>query len=422
MTAQALTPSAAPPLDEVMLAMDVVDTLRHEQALLDAALGADARRQALIERLKSLYARQGIEVSDSVIAQGVDALAQDRFTYRPPERNLAVRLARLWIDRELWARRIVWSGGGVIALAVALFAADWGWSEYRYASHRSALIELRDAWRQEQTGRSALSVQAEALFDAAPAPWRESIGDTIDQARIRLEAAHQPLRAADQSLSTADLSRAAWSADPAAAAAGLREAGVLVAEGRAQLDAARTALARAEQIEALGSRIDALRVRIADMTLAPDAARVLADAHAAAGLALAGGSLAEAEDRLASAEQALAGIDLDYTLRIVSGRDQRSGIWRRPDGNRRARNYYLIVEAIDRDGRVLRLPVLNEETQRTERVSRFGIRVPEAVYERVRADKRDNGLIDQRDVGHKPRGALQAEWRIEIAGGTITDW
>jgi hypothetical protein len=48
--------------------------------------------------------------------------------------------------------------------------------------------------------------------------------------------------------------------------------------------------------------------------------------------------------------------------------------------------------------------------------------VPEAVYDRVRTDKQDNGLIDDAIVGAKQRGELEATWSVETAGGTITQW
>ncbi len=57
-------------LDEVMLAMDVVDTLRHEQQLVERELASDERDQALIEKVKRMYAAQGLEVTDEVIAAG----------------------------------------------------------------------------------------------------------------------------------------------------------------------------------------------------------------------------------------------------------------------------------------------------------------------------------------------------------------
>jgi hypothetical protein len=55
-------------------------------------------------------------------------------------------------------------------------------------------------------------------------------------------------------------------------------------------------------------------------------------------------------------------------------------------------------------------------------VQRFGLRVSEAVYERVKADKLDNGIVDQNLFGQKRRGWREPEYRFEVAGGRITEW
>ena len=92
----------AAPLDEVMLAMDVVDTLRHEQAMVTRELGAEARETALIERLRKIYHDQGIEVPDRILAEGVKALEESRFTYTPPPPSWRTQLARLYVTRRRW--------------------------------------------------------------------------------------------------------------------------------------------------------------------------------------------------------------------------------------------------------------------------------------------------------------------------------
>src|SRR4029453_14516698 len=57
--ARAGPPSPAPPPpDGLVLAMDVVDTLRHRERLVERELN----EEQLIERLRSLYKGQGIEV------------------------------------------------------------------------------------------------------------------------------------------------------------------------------------------------------------------------------------------------------------------------------------------------------------------------------------------------------------------------
>ena len=74
-----------PPLDDVMLAMDVVDTLRHNQDLVARELAGEARETQLIDKLRALYHQQGIEVSDAILKEGVAALNESRFVYSPPK-------------------------------------------------------------------------------------------------------------------------------------------------------------------------------------------------------------------------------------------------------------------------------------------------------------------------------------------------
>jgi hypothetical protein len=114
-------PAAAgkPPLDDVMLAMDVVDTLRRRARLVELELDESGREQDLKQRLHRIYSAQGIEVSDTVIEAGVRALKEDRFVYRAPPDSLAVRLARLYVRRNRWGR---WVIAGLLALAVGLGA------------------------------------------------------------------------------------------------------------------------------------------------------------------------------------------------------------------------------------------------------------------------------------------------------------
>ena len=88
------------PLDDVMLAMDVVDTLRHQQVLIDRELNAEDRDRKLVARLREIYASQGIDVPDHVLEEGVEALKQDRFTYTAGPDNFQSRLARLYIRRD----------------------------------------------------------------------------------------------------------------------------------------------------------------------------------------------------------------------------------------------------------------------------------------------------------------------------------
>ncbi len=52
----------------------------------------------------------------------------------------------------------------------------------------------------------------------------------------------------------------------------------------------------------------------------------------------------------------------------------------------------------------------------------FAVRVPEATYNRVAADKQDNGIIEDDQIGSKPRGSLSPRFRMPTTGGYITQW
>jgi hypothetical protein len=97
-------------------------------------------------------------------------------------------------------------------------------------------------------------------------------------------------------------------------------------------------------------------------------------------------------------------------------------VWRVPENNPRARNYYLIVEAVTPGGERLTLPIRNEESGSTAPVREWGLRVDEATFNRVAADQRDDGIIEQDVVGAKRRGMLNPEYSVATTGAAITKW
>jgi hypothetical protein len=97
-------------------------------------------------------------------------------------------------------------------------------------------------------------------------------------------------------------------------------------------------------------------------------------------------------------------------------------VWRIPDVNAVARNYYVVVEAVDARGEVLTVPVENEETGRTERVKKWGLRVDERTFNAVADDKKDDGILQRDRFGAKRRGALVPEYELPTTGAAITQW
>lgn len=316
-TAIAPRQAAAPPapaLDETMLAMDVVDTLRHADRLVERELEGDARRAALKQRLREIYAGQGIAVPDRILDQGVAALEQHRFVYRPTPPSFARSLATLWATRARWGRP------AGIALAALLLAGGGWWFGVHLPAERTRIAEQQE------------------LREGLPRA---------------LQAEHDRVLAAT-------------------ALPGPRDrAGRLLAEGRAAASA---------------------------------------------------GALADARTRLADLQALERDLVREYQVRIVSRPGEQSGVWRVPNANPRARNFYLIVEAIGRDGRPVEVPVTSEEDGSTARVSKWGLHVPEAEFERVRQEKLRTGLVGDPVVGQKRAGELETRWSIPVTGGAILKW
>jgi hypothetical protein len=294
------------PLDDLMLAMDVVDTLRHQQVLIERELNAEDRDRKLIERLREIYASQGIDVPDHVLEEGVAALKEDRFAYTPPPENFSTRLARLYISRGKWGKPLLAGLGAVLLVLLAY-----------------ALLIRGPAERELAQLPSKLEKQHELLVQQAR-------GET---ARARSEA--------------------------------------LYSEGKSAL-----AAGEKEEVLAVLDQMEGLRDEI----------------------------------------------EREYELRIVSRPGERSGIWRIPDANTNARNYYIIVEAVTPEGRILKRTVVNEENGKSYQVDKWGLRVEEPVFQRIAADKQDDGIIQQNRFGVKRRGYLTPEYLVPTSGGAITDW
>lgn len=294
-------------LEDIMVAMDVVDTLRHREGMVERELDADSRRQRLLERLRNMYAEQGLDVPDHILEEGIKALDEDRFKYYSTKKSFSTLLARIYVSRKQWG----------IPLAVVLLAGCVFYGGNYVLNERP----------------QQLAIQALPM--------------SLQQTYTEIKAlAKQPV----------------------------------IAEQAQELQTSAAAALQNNK---------------------PDVAQSL----------------------LAEMEGMLAQLRVNYQIRIVSRPGEQSGVWRIPDVNSNARNYYLIVEAIDNTNKVLILPVVSEESGKRSDVDKWGIRVDMRTFNAVAADKRDDGIIQENIVGDKPAGYLLPRYNISITeGATITQW
>lgn len=298
-----------PPADELLLA-DVVDTLHH-----DLGVRPDPGKPLapdLLEQARAFYRRVGMEVPDSVLAAGVAALAEGRFSYAPPRGPLAA-LGRLYVSRRRWG----WQAAAVaIILVLALAGYFFGYRPYQAAQDAQAAHELQQV---------------------LPARIDDLYRQIFDETKVQT--------AADEAVQLRDAGRAA---------------------------ALKGDRAGAEQ----------------------------------------------AIDGLAALRNKL---DQSYTVHIA-GEGGKLGFWTFPPNNSEATNYYIIVDALDSSGKELSLPITSDDTGVTTVVSRWGLRVPQYIYEAVMAGRSDQGLGPGSLIGVKQDGFLDVDYAIPVLGGTLTQW
>lgn len=112
-------------------------------------------------------------------------------------------------------------------------------------------------------------------------------------------------------------------------------------------------------------------------------------------------------------------LDGEYTVEIVAEPGEKTGVdsYYTDESGTRISGYYLIVEALGPQRQKISRVIDNAETQTRETVSRWGERVPKEVYDRIAADKRDDGILEEKLFARKQRGQRQEEMLLRDANG-----
>lgn len=115
-------------------------------------------------------------------------------------------------------------------------------------------------------------------------------------------------------------------------------------------------------------------------------------------------------------------VSAEYEYLIHPGNEVYSGFYRNAPGG--GRNFYVTIEAHENGKRIPQW-IKNEENNRTEQVKYWGERVPERIYERVKNDKTNNGIIDNDEFGYKEKGYVTPEFTypgVNERKGQVTRW
>jgi len=387
-----------PSMEDVLMAADTVDTIRHEMAIQETEILSDDRRSALKAKLRQWYESQGTIVSDEIINRAVEDMDKNRYVHEPLAPGFSRLLARMWINRGKIAARS--------AVAVASVAFIYGSALF---IHSEFVVKPRE--------RAVIAAKVEKARIAAE--LKLDIETRLPQA---LKSAHaEAINAATE-----------YKDDVAKTHAdNLRDATQQFLEAKRVVDARKnidalnelaSSLKAKAAIVALIGTFETTKSETLKMSMDDGAKRSLTPLFGKAEAAALKGDVVAFNAAKRSLDEQINRIQSPLMLRIVDRAGVRSGVWRTPDNNR-TKVYYLIVEALDVNGVAVSFPIKNFETGNTETVTHWGIRVPEKTYNKVGQDKQSDGVIDDFEVGEKPAGTLEFKWSIpQQKNQMITRW
>ncbi len=473
-----MTTTNAKAFEEKLLTIDLVDGLRREQERLDLALNDVEQMKALRTQIQAYYQQAGITVSEALIDKAIAERQAQRNTFKP---NRLSSIGRAVANCYVYRRRI---GVGLTALATLTLVAwfvDRQISSWQQARERNAYqAELQQkfaTYQQALQGASNLpeelpSLQSEQI-PALP-QWSQQLQLEFAQAKLALTA-----DAGCALLALPDEVAKPWSGEAELNRCHDRSDALQSAASQAQhaMRAHQQLATAVQQYELLSQRVAAMpsltdwravsaalttainntvvgsdRQRFVSATeqagTAIDTIAAVASGHARSvsclrdasanasgtdkttleGMLGSGLALREAEqvdgvkqwvDR---ADRSCAFFKIPVTLRIVSERGEKTGVWRYYDGNKGAKTYYIIVDAMGAGGSTVDAMIQSVEDQKDYQQRRFGIRVDERTFEAIKRDKQDDGLLEQADIGQKPANSLRWQLQPGFDAQFIAEW
>jgi hypothetical protein len=470
-----MTAIANPSFGDMLSVSDIIDTIRAEDRAVDFELGAEDRRKALIQRVKEQKAKEGVQVTDDVIAAAVERLDQQRFTFQPMKSGVNRALATGYIRRGRYFRNSAIALGVVVIGTVGYNVGyDQLVTKPRQATIARELAAKEEAARKLETDLTVrLPAELKAAVSSAVVA-ADRVGDTqakanidsrntealgaiaarnvqsaeraigqISDIEIDMRNKEQVAKQLAQALAVlpSQLKAAYTSAFAVASAVSDRQAvseiearntegqGAIAARN---IDGAQRAISGLAAIE---SRLRQVQVR---QQLVAEAASFVSEQQASLvrsggrfddgaqtalnrrlGLvsdAADEGNAQQMREAMTSYKNLVTYAQNEAKIRIVNRRGVRAGVER--DGTR----WYLVVEAMV-GGKAVPVEIGNKEDGIAQTVPYWGIRVSKRQYDRVLEDYQDDKIIDNDKAGIKPKGSLDVRWSLDtIDNQTITRW
>jgi hypothetical protein len=374
-------------LSETLLAMDIADTIRHDDRMREFELTDIDRRNAAIERLRMAYEAQGDVVPDHVLERAIAQMNESRFVHKSMPKGPRRLFWTAFVRRGRYGRNVT---AALTAVAVGYGAWTLGYDQFVTKPRLEAERHL--ARQIEAVIPRNLASTVEYAEGFARRLGDQAALDRIGSQRFSVEAA----------LAARDVKAA--------------EQGILVIRAVGQ------ELKHREDGVLLVAEVETLTADpISKVSDAP-ARDALVDLASQMRDAALRGDLKTYQDVSERFKSFSSYILTPYKIQIVDRPGISAGV-ELTDKDSGVPAWYLIVEAVSPSGVVKPLEIKDRNRKPTRMVSIWGIRVTNEAFLRVKSDKTSDGVIDDIIAGEKPAGTLQVNWRVDdVNGQTINYW
>lgn len=463
--------AAAVTLTDQLGAMNVIDALRQQHLRIEDHLDLPRRRTEIAARIREYYASQNIAVDDAMIDAGVKQYFADRLTWEAPTLGrVQQKLADLFVTRDEWGPGALRAGALVGVIVAVVLAVSTGIQHYQERRAQEALAAVTEAFKANQVRLGAMEdelatlrkesiayarVPLTSLVAAAGSELAEcKSSSTVGAANIEkvkdvaartatattenaslvacvngveksLTDGHA-LATADHRLVTleqGDLYTQYQQARPVQKAFFDARTALRAGAGSsgAAVDTAGTVLRQTAGVQSTMADISIVASKFKELPMPTEDRKVIDSLIAEAQGAAEKSDGTGVSNALKKLDTLYRIADEDLTLNVVSRTGVTSSV-RRTFKQSGGNAWYLIVEATTPSGEVMPIPVKNSETNETSVVKTFGVRVPESEFNRIRAEKNQDGHVHNRLVGTKVRGHLTFAYVRPVMAEMITAW